>query len=60
MDLSSVALSGISSSTSGVQTSVALSLTKKAMDTEEMQGQQLVESMQAAATGIGQNIDIKA
>lgn len=60
MDLSSIASSGISSASSGLQTSVALALTKKAMDTEEVQGQQLIQSMQAAATGVGQNVDIKA
>lgn len=59
--MSSLGLPSLGSfATSGVSTDVALAMTKKVMETQEQQGDKLVESMQAMATGLGQNIDILA
>lgn len=61
MEMSSITAGAITAASgSNLQTGVALSLTKKAMEFDEQQGQELIQSMNAVATGLGQNVDMRA
>ncbi len=58
----SMSIANLSSamSQSQLHTQVAFSVVDKAMDTAEQQGNQLVQQLQAMATGLGNNLDVRA
>lgn len=61
-----IAAMSMSSSLAGVQQSASLSVTKKAMDTQEVEAAGLMQMLETAAPsqmspdGVGQNVDVLA